>query len=133
MSESFIVNLAAAVLGLAMVYFSIPLFNEMADKHLTYSIFFDPNLWFSLAALFFAGSLLSGLYPAFVLSSYQPVKVLKGSMKGSREGLFLRKGLVVFQFVASVSLIAGTIVVYRQLQYMQNRDLGINKIGRAHV
>ncbi len=125
-AEAFVINLGAAFLGLVLVNLTIPAFNEMADKHLTFSIFYDVNLWLSLGALFLIGSLFSGLYPAFVLSSYQPAKVLKGSMKGSREGLFLRKGLVVGQFVVSVALIAGTLIVYRQLQFMQNRELGIN-------
>jgi putative ABC transport system permease protein len=125
-AEAVVINVAAAFLGLLMVYIAIPFFNEMADKHLTYSVFYDGNLWISLGVLFLAGSFLSGLYPAFVLSSYQPAKVLKGSMMGSREGLFLRKALVVGQFAASVVLITGTIVVYRQLEFMQNRDLGID-------
>lgn len=125
-SESFVVNLAAALFGLLLVYLAIPAFNEMADKHLTFSVFTDVNLWLSLLGLFIVGSLFSGLYPAFILSSYQPAKVLKGSMRSSRDGLFLRKGLVVGQFIFSVGLIAGTIIVYRQLQFMQNRDLGIN-------
>ncbi|MBT1697877.1 ABC transporter permease [Fulvivirgaceae bacterium PWU4] len=125
-AEAVVINFAAAAFGLAMVYAAIPLFNEMADKHLSHSIFYDSNLWLSLAVLFMIGSFLSGLYPAFVLSSYQPAKVLKGAMKGSREGMFLRKALVVGQFAASVLLITGTIIVYRQLQFMQNRDLGID-------
>jgi putative ABC transport system permease protein len=125
-SESIIVNFAAALIGLAIVYAAIPAFNQITEKSLTYSIFSDPNLWYSLGGLFLVGSLLSGLYPAFVLSSYQPAKVLKGSMSKSREGLLLRKGLVVGQFVASVALITGTIIVYRQLDFMQRRDLGID-------
>lgn len=125
-AEAVVINFAAAAIGLAMVYAAIPLFNEMADKHLSHSVFYDSNLWLSLGVLFMVGSFLSGLYPAFVLSSYQPAKVLKGAMKGSREGMFLRKALVVGQFAASVLLITGTIIVYRQLQFMQNRDLGID-------
>ncbi len=125
-SESLLVNFAAALVGLVLVYLAVPFFNQLADKNLTYSIFSDANLWISLGVLFLIGSLLSGLYPAFVLSSYQPAKVLKGAMKGSREGLFLRKALVITQFAASVTLITGTLLVYRQLEFMQNRDLGIN-------
>lgn len=125
-AEAVMINFAAAALGLMMVYTAIPLFNEIADKHLTHSIFYDSNLWLSLGVLFVIGSVLSGLYPAFVLSSYQPAKVLKGTMKGSREGMVLRKALVIGQFAASVLLITGTIIVYRQLQFMQNRDLGID-------
>ncbi|MFZ6000451.1 MAG: ABC transporter permease, partial [Bacteroidota bacterium] len=125
-SESFLVNLSAAVHGLIFVYSAIPVFNQIADKQLTHSIFFDVNLWISLFVLFLIGSLLSGLYPAFILSSYQPAIVLKGSMKSSRDGLALRKSLVVGQFVASVALIAGTIIVYNQLRFMENQELGID-------
>jgi putative ABC transport system permease protein len=124
--EAIVINFAAAVLGLALLSAAIPFFNELANKELTYSIFSDTNLWYSLAGLFVLGSVFSGLYPAFVLSSYQPARVLKGSMKGSREGIFLRKSLVVIQFVFSMALITGTIIVYQQLQFMQNRNLGIN-------
>lgn len=126
LAEAFFVNLFAALLGLVLVYLAIPFFNELASKQLTYSIFLDVNLWLALAGLFLMGSLLSGLYPAFVLSSYQPAIVLKGSMKGSRDGLVLRKFLVVGQFAASVALIAGTIIVYTQLKFMQSKDLGIS-------
>lgn len=126
LSESFLVNFSASVLGLLLLYSAVPAFNQIADKHLSYSIFTDINLWLALVGLFLIGSLLSGLYPAFVLSAYQPATVLKGSMKNSRDGLALRKGLVVGQFVASVALIAGTIIVYNQLKFMENRELGID-------
>jgi len=125
-SESFLVNLFACLLGLLMLYLAVPLFNQIAEKNLTYSIFLDANLWIALVVLFLIGSVLSGLYPAFVLSAYQPAKVLKGTMKGSREGLVLRKVLVVTQFAFSVGLIAGTIIVYNQLKYMEGRELGID-------
>lgn len=126
LAESLLINLAASILGIALLYLAIPAFNQLADKHLTFSIFFDINLWLSLAALFVIGSLLSGLYPAFILSAYQPARVLKGSMKGSQDGLVLRKSLVVFQFIASVALIAGTLIVFNQLKFMENRELGID-------
>lgn len=124
--ESLIINFCAALVGLILVYAAIPAFNQLADKQLTFSIFQDVMLWSSLFILFVLGSLLSGLYPAFILSSYKPVLVLKGSMKSSKNGLFLRKSLVVVQFMASVALIAGTIIVYNQLRFMENRDLGID-------
>jgi putative ABC transport system permease protein len=126
LAESFMLNFFAAVIGLVLVSLAIPMFNEIAGKHLTFSIFADPILWMALAVLFVGGTLLSGLYPAFVLSGFQPVKVLKGSLKGSREGLLLRKALVTIQFVFSVCLITGTIIVYRQLEFMTNQDLGID-------
>ncbi|MGE0772845.1 MAG: ABC transporter permease [Cyclobacteriaceae bacterium] len=125
-SEALLVNLSAAVVGLAILFAAIPGFNQLAEKQLTFSILGNLNLWLTLGGLFLIGSLVSGLYPAFVLSSYKPARVLKGSMAGSKEGILLRKGLVLAQFAASVALIAGTIIVYRQLQFMQSRDLGID-------
>ena len=71
-------------------------------------------------------TMLSGSYPALVLSSFKPVTVLKGKLRNSTGGIVLRKSLVVFQFMASVALIAGTLIVYRQLDFMMNQDLGMN-------
>jgi putative ABC transport system permease protein len=82
--------------------------------------------------LFLAGAMLSGFYPAIILSSFRPVSVLKGKVIGSSRGNFLRKGLVVFQFVASVVLISGSLIVYQQLRFMKNKDLGV-KIGETLV
>ena len=84
--------------------------------------------WFlaMMAALWLGGSVLSGFYPAWVLSSFKPVTVLKGKLKNSTSGILLRKGLVVTQFMASVALIAGTFIVYKQLHYMLNKNLGMS-------
>ena len=76
--------------------------------------------------LLIAGIFLSGIYPALVLSRYMPVTVLKGTFKNAAGGQWLRKGLIVGQFAASIILIAGTMIVYRQMHYMQNQDLGAN-------
>src|SRR5690606_10388197 len=76
--------------------------------------------------LWIVGTLLSGFYPAIILSSFRPATVLKGKLKNSTQGVFFRKSLVVFQFMASVSLIAGTIIVYNQLDFMINRNIGMN-------
>src|SRR6202041_3004571 len=78
------------------------------------------------AALFIGGAFLSGIYPAFVLSRYHPVAVLKGLFKNSTGGQLLRKGLIVGQFTASILLIAGTIIVYNQVHFMRSRELGVN-------
>jgi putative ABC transport system permease protein len=76
--------------------------------------------------LWLVGSLLSGLYPALVLSSFKPITVLKGKLKNNASGIILRKGLVIMQFIASIALIAGTFIVYRQLKYMTSQDMGMN-------
>ena len=74
--------------------------------------------------MFLSGSLLSGIYPAFVLSGFRPVYVLKGLFKSSQGGIVLRKGLIVGQFATSVVLIAGTIIVFQQVSFMRNQKLG---------
>ena len=79
-----------------------------------------------LATIILSGITLSGLYPAIVLSRFRPAKVLKGNFVRSSHGNLLRKGLVVFQFAASAVLIIGTLTIYSQLQYMQNKDLGMD-------
>ncbi|HEX8041256.1 MAG TPA: ABC transporter permease [Chryseosolibacter sp.] len=125
-SEAFIVNLGAVFLALSLLGLTIPLFNSISGKFLSLSIFRDVKLWVVLGGLYVGGSLLSGLYPAFVLSRFRPVSVLKGALAASRQGLALRRILVVTQFIFSVGLIAGTLIVYQQLRFMQNRDLGID-------
>ena len=124
--EACVINVVAVLLALALLAAAIPLFNAISGKVLTTSILADVNLWLALGGLFIAGTVLSGLYPAFVLAGFQPVKVLKGRMSSSREGALLRKSLVLVQFIFSVALIAGTMIVYQQLQFIHNRDLGID-------
>ncbi|HEY9049687.1 MAG TPA: ABC transporter permease [Ohtaekwangia sp.] len=125
-AEAVILNLAGLVLAMVLLCVAIPFFNLLSGKELSNSIFTDIYFWYTVGGLFIGGSLLSGIYPAFVLSSYQPARVLKGSMAGSRDGIFMRKALVIFQFTASVVLIAGTLIVYQQLRFMHNRALGID-------
>jgi len=91
-----------------------------------FTIISDPQFWGFVILLFLGGTLLSGFYPSLVISSFKPVVVLKGKVFKSNKGSFLRKGLVVFQFTVSIILIAGTIIVLQQLNFMKNKDLGIN-------
>jgi putative ABC transport system permease protein len=84
------------------------------------------EFWLLVIGLFLSGALLSGFYPAVILSSFKPVAVLKGKLIRSSGGNYLRKSLVIFQFVASVVLISGSLIVYQQLTYMKSKDLGIS-------
>jgi len=130
--ESFLINLLAVILAFVLILLFLPIFNTMAGKSLTFSTFNNTGFWYTFALLFAGGTLLSGLYPAFVLSSFKPITVLKGRLSGKAHGSLLRQSLVIGQFVASVLLMAGTFTVYRQLHFMQREDLGI-KINQTLV
>lgn len=126
MMESAIINLAAILLSLLLIVICLPIFNSITGLSLTLLGFFNPLLLSAVFGLWLIGTLLSGLYPALVLSSFKPVSVLKGKMQSSTSGILLRKGLVIFQFIASVSLIAGTLIIQNQLDFMVNQDIGLN-------
>ncbi|HEY0059601.1 MAG TPA: ABC transporter permease [Flavisolibacter sp.] len=123
--ESFMINLLAVILALLMIIFFRPLFNSLTGKDIPFSLLADESFWIALSAIFIGGAFLSGLYPAFVLSSFRPIEVLKGSLSRSRHGNALRKSLVVFQFAASIALVVGTYSVYRQLKFMETQNLGV--------
>ena len=94
---------------------ALPSFARLADQPITMELFMQQGFWVGLGALFLVGTFLSGLYPAMVLSSYKPIDTLKGGAVSGSRGAWLRKGLVVFQFMASVGLIIGTYTVYEQI------------------
>jgi putative ABC transport system permease protein len=126
LSESALLNAFSLLLAILIVVVAIPGFNQLSGQHLSFSLITKSNFWAGLAALFFAGTFVSGLYPSFVLSRFKPIEVLKGKMTATSKGSLLRKGLVVFQFTASLFLLIGTLAVYRQIQYMRKQSLGIN-------
>lgn len=126
LSESFFLNLFALAIALGIVTLGIRAFNRLTDSSLNLGFLIDATFWLSVVAVLVIGSLIAGLYPAFVLSSYRPVSVLKGKLSGKQTGQLLRKGLVVFQFAASAILIASTIIVYQQLSHMRKIDLGFD-------
>jgi putative ABC transport system permease protein len=126
LSESAVLNGLALILAVLIVIVAIPGFNRLSGQHLSFSLFAKSNFWLSLMALFITGVFFSGLYPAFVLSGFKPIEVLKGRMIATTKGSLLRKGLVVFQFAASLFLLIGTLTVYRQIQYMRKQSLGID-------
>jgi putative ABC transport system permease protein len=126
MTEALLTNLISVVVALGLAFLLLPLFNSISGLRLDFTYLTQP--WFiglSLVLLI-GGTLLSGAYPAFILSSMRPVASLKGKLKNSTSGILMRKSLVVFQFMASVAFIAGTIIVYNQLRFMQKQNLGMN-------
>lgn len=125
--ESIIVCLVAFILACLLSFVFLPLFNQLAGKEVSSSIFENPAYLLQLFLISIAIGLIAGLYPAFVLSSFKPVAVLKGKFSTGRKGIILRKGLVVTQFTIAISMIIGTIVVYNQLEFMRNEDLGFTK------
>ncbi|MBZ5856835.1 ABC transporter permease [Flavihumibacter profundi] len=125
-TESFTVVVLAFVISILLVMLVLPYFNELADKKLAV-LWLNPFFWLmGFLTCLFTG-LVAGSYPALYLSSFQPVKVLKGTFRVGRFAAMPRKVLVVLQFSVSVVLIIGTIVVYRQIQHAKNRPVGYNR------
>jgi len=125
--ESVIISLLAFALAIMLCMLLMPLFNQLAGKVVSTGIFNNPLNIVWLFVLSVSIGVVAGIYPSLVLSSFRPVVVLKGRFITGTRGLVLRKGLVVFQFMVSVVLIVGTIVVYRQLSYMRSQSLGFSK------
>ena len=126
LSESVLLNVIALVVALLAVLELAPVFHQFIGRAEASGFNLPAYYWLGTLAIFAAGALLAGLYPAFVLSGYQPGLVLKGVFKNRRNSQTLRKGLIVAQFAASVALIAGTMIVYRQVEFMRQQSLGAN-------
>lgn len=122
--ESVLVNFLSVVLATVLAVVLLPALGEIVGKDLSFD-FADLRFWLIIFGLFVVGSFISGFYPAFVLSSFKITSVLKGSPEKAGSGFFLRKALVVFQFAASLILIAGTFAIYRQVVFMRNQDKGL--------
>lgn len=128
LAESLLICFLSFVLTIILVQLSLPFFNSLSDKQM--SIPWSNLLFWMLAAGFiFLTGLVSGSYPAFYLSGFNPVKVLKGTFRAGRFASLPRKVLVVIQFTVSVVLIIGTIIVYRQVQFAKNRPVGYSREG----
>jgi putative ABC transport system permease protein len=126
LSESIILTLLASVLSIVLAYSSLPLFIYFTGQELSLTIFQGYESWYLFFGLLLVGSLLAGIYPAFVLSSFQPAFILKGRFQSSSRGQWLRKGLVVFQFSVTIILLVCMGAVYFQNNYLQKYKLGVN-------
>ena len=130
--ESFVLVGAAAVLAMILVVLLIPAFNQLSGKSLRLD-FGRPAVPATLAAVVFLTAIAAGLYPALVLSAFQPAKVLKGEVHSGRKGAALRKILVVFQFSLSIVLLISTFVIIRQFRFMRNAEAGFVKNGIIQI
>jgi putative ABC transport system permease protein len=125
--ESVLLSLISIIIAAVLIILLLPLFNQVADKHLTAFYFLNPLTIIMLLGFAIFVGLIAGIYPALILSSFKPIVVLKGKFKSSSYGTVLRNGLVVFQFSISVILIICTIIVNRQMNYMLGDKLGFKK------
>ncbi|WP_435623951.1 ABC transporter permease [Flagellimonas sp.] len=126
--ESLLVTFFAFVLACVLVALLLPVFNPLAGKQLVFP-FTNTIFWCIGLGLILITSLLAGSYPALYLSSFRPVKVLKGTIKNGQSAVTFRKGLVVVQFVVSIILVSGTMIVNRQIQHSKDRPIGYDKNG----
>lgn len=125
--ESILISVAAAVIAALLARPGISLIANLSGKELSFAHFFTPMTSFCLLAFSVVVGMVAGIYPAWVLSGFKAISVLKGKFNPSRNGISFRKALVVFQFTLSIALIAGTIIVYTQLKYVNRHDLGFQK------
>jgi len=132
-AESILTALLALMASLILMELLLPYFNTLSGKTLLSPWRGQPGLLLGFLALALVTGLVSGTYPALYLSSFRPLRILRGIARPSGSSLFLRKALVIFQFSLSVFLIIGTLVVSRQLSYMKNLDLGFNQEHVVHL
>jgi putative ABC transport system permease protein len=125
--ESFIISLVALLISGLVVELLLPYFNELSEKELQFTVIGNRHLIIIILSTILCTGLISGLYPALFLSSFQPVKVLKGVFKTGKQGSNFRRVLVTIQFILTISLIFGTLVINRQLNFIRNQKLGFNK------
>lgn len=130
--EAILFALLAILISILLAKLMLPVFNQLTHKQIQLPLN-QPSFWLSIAGLLFITGFVSGSYPAFYLSAFKPIGVLKGTLKFSKSALWFRKGLVVFQFVLSIILIVGTIVVSRQVNYIQSVNLGYDRENLVYV
>ena len=130
--ESILITAISFILAIAIVELTLPLYNNLVNKNLVIDYTGGPFWFFALSIVLFTG-ILSGSYPAFYLSSFQPVKVLKGKLQVGKSATTPRQILVVFQFVFAIALITGTLVISQQIQHTKNRELGYDQENLVSV
>ena len=127
LAESVILALVAVLIALPVLAIVMPWLNKATGADISRTVFFQPGIWLLLVILALVTGLLAGSYPAFYLTAFQAPRVLKGDFTSHVSARGIRRTLVVFQFVLSIILIAGMLIIRQQLDYIQNKDLGFNK------
>jgi len=125
--ESIFLSGIALLLAIGFVYLLLPAFNTLSQKQLTLDITGNISTMLGLVGIIILTGFVSGSYPAFMLSSYKPINTLKGKLESGSGGYALRKILVIGQFTATIVLIIGTTIMYKQLNFIRNKDIGLNK------
>lgn len=131
-SESIIVFFISFLISLIIVWLSLPIFNELSEKALSFSILINPEVMLTLVAVMLLVGILAGWYPAFILSSYSPTKVMKSSNSDIGSKFQIKKILVGAQFTIVIVLIASAIVMLRQISFLQEKELGFDKEAVVH-
>jgi putative ABC transport system permease protein len=127
LSESFLLSLIGVMIALPLLFLLLPYFNMITQADIRSHFLSDYRLWLMLAAMITITGLVAGSYPAFYLSAFNAIKVIKGNFTSHISAAGLRRSLVVFQFVLSIVLITGFIIIYSQLNYIKSKDLGFDK------
>ncbi|HLF34674.1 MAG TPA: FtsX-like permease family protein [Cyclobacteriaceae bacterium] len=127
LGEAILTCFLSFFVAILFVYMALPWFNNLTDKQITFGIFQNPGLVAGIILLVLLVGIISGSYPSFVLSRFNPVQVLKGNSSSNNSGNLLRKVLVISQFVVSISLIICLGIVHKQIKYIHNKDLGFDK------
>ncbi|HEV2482061.1 MAG TPA: ABC transporter permease [Puia sp.] len=127
LAESFLLALLGVAIAVSMLTFALPYLNRITQANISLSMLSDYTVWLLLGAIVVVTGLLAGSYPAFYLSAFKAIKVIKGNFTSHVSAAGIRRSLVVFQFALSIMLIASIIVIFTQLNYIKNKDLGFNK------
>jgi putative ABC transport system permease protein len=130
--EAILLALIAILLAMVIVFLALPAFNNLTQKQIHFP-YANGSFWLSISLLTLVTGLVSGSYPAIFLSAFKPVLVLKGALKLSTGSVWFRKGLVVFQFALSIMLIIGTIVISRQINFIQHTNLGYDRENLIYI
>lgn len=127
LGESLLLSLTGVLLALPLLLLVMPYLNHITQADINYSFLADYKIWLMLAGLVIATGLFAGSYPAFYLSAFRAISVIKGNFTNHVSAAGIRRSLVVFQFVLSIVLISGIVIIYSQLSYIKNKDLGFDK------